>query len=169
MRRLICILAILSTITFVSCRQCEHIDPEDVDYIVFYAMPKNVDFCHGKYSIEDLLPNTRDSTITDKEFIRPFIRALNHLVIDEQVHLVDLRSAAVLHTTEERTITFTFGGDRGIFRDGQKMKDNATVFKMIDQKIYAPHPYEYWLPDSVREAYRSIKKEVRSHIENSAD
>ena len=87
--------AIFLTLQFLlvySCSSKEEIDAKTIDRIVFYAIPKGVEFVHRIDSFSQLQFEGRDTVIADRCFINCFVNEINQLVPSNHPFQVDLRS-----------------------------------------------------------------------------
>lgn len=152
----------------LSCKQSDSIDIDQVDSIVFYAMPKGVDRSTNIVSLDELIREGKDTTITDRSFIMKFIRRVNHLRLDKKRHTIDIRSAAIAKHGTDNILIVVFGESFGtaILKDGGKdkmvydeflemfvpsmsingdyMKDDPGIFRLIDKQIYGTQSNDYW-------------------------
>lgn len=152
----------------LSCKQSDSIDIDQVDSIVFYAMPKGVDRSTNIVSLDELIREGKDTTITDRSFIMKFIRRVNHLRLDKKRHTIDIRSAAIAKHGTDDILIVVFGESFGtaILKDGGKdkmvydeflemfvpsmsingdyMKDDPGIFRLIDKQIYGTQSNDYW-------------------------
>lgn len=100
-RQIIISLASLALLFFLS--SCVHestIDIKNVDRVVFYAMPKGIERCASIVSFDDLKREARDTTITDRLFVKKFVRMANSLRPDRERAGMDMRSAAQIITRQ---------------------------------------------------------------------
>lgn len=120
-------------------------------------MCKGIEFSHRISSFTELKTEARDTVIVDSFFIHSLVKEINKLVPENSSDTFDIRSGAVLHRKQGKPITILFGESFGIVYDGKKMKDQESIFKLINDKIYSTQPYEYWYPDEEsRSLYRFI-------------
>ena len=142
-----------------SCSSQMPSDPDSIDRIDFYAIRRGVDFAQGVYSISELKDKGRDTIITDRVFIHRFVEELNQLIPDKHQRLVDYRSGAILFNREGDSTLVFFGERTGIIYRNQKMMDRDSLFRLIDDSVFATQPYDYWFPsDSSRDLYRNVVK-----------
>ena len=73
------------------------IDANQVEQIVFYPIPKGVEYCVSLDYFGDVLrANRRDTVIVDRSFIKEFCHLLNNLQFDEAFKFYDYRCGVVL-------------------------------------------------------------------------
>ena len=153
----------------LSCEHKKEISPEQVESITFYAMPKEIETPNAIVSFQTVKSGYRDTLIVDRDFIREFTTMVNGLTPDRTVKSMDMRSAAVLATKTGDSLFVAFGENWGtaILRDhgkdkspwrvnGQFMKDNPDLFRFIDERVYGPHPRDYWFDDETRAFHRVV-------------
>lgn len=167
--KLLTITIVYLTITgvLVSCDRSIHIDYKDIDEITFYCMGKRIERCN-RVDLESLLFNSRDTVITNKTFIKEFVSEVNKLVPDHNGPRGDYRVAAFIPIAKDDTVKICFGESFGIEYNGVVMKDRRSIFKLIDTRIYATQPYDYWFDDYSRTLHKSIREmdETMSFINN---
>lgn len=175
MRRLCTFIScFLSLLILLSCKRESIIEYETVENITFYALPKGIERVSSLVSFQQLKKEGRDSTISNRKFIRNFIGMINRLRPEYYERSIDIRSAAVIATETGDTLIIAFGekhgtailNDRGkdkwdYYEDsdmflpsmtvnGILMQDYPPLFDYIDKNVYAPHPHDYWFNDETR-------------------
>lgn len=164
------LLLTLIVFSLCSCSRKEFVKTDSVDSIVFYAMPKGIDFDHNYCSFYDMRRTYRDTLITDKAFIQTFCKKINKLQKDRSRRTLDMRAAAVVAMGNGDSLYVAFGESFGtvimddIYEDimsskdeykkslarpnirlnGFPMKDDPSLFRMINEYVYAPHSNDYW-------------------------
>ena len=101
-------------IPFSSCIQREGIRANQINRVVVYGMARGIEFSHGMHSMEDVIRNGRDTTITDKPFLRSLSREINHLQRDNKSHLIDFRTAIVIFFSDNCYKCLLLGENNGI-------------------------------------------------------
>ena len=190
MKHIVCSFVLcVSSIVWFSCQRDNKIQRNQVDSIVFYAMPKGVDRPFNLVSFQELKNGGKDTLITDTHFIRRFSRLVNRLAPDANRESIDIRSAAVVKMKTGDSLVIAFGEKWGtvILNDlegdnmscdslgfrrvhGVYMKDNAELFRFIDKYVYGPHSNDYWLDDVTRgwvKYVRDVLPEQRAPLFNS--
>ena len=153
-------LLFFSALSFlVSCHHAM-IDANQVEQIVFYPIPKGVDYCASLSCFRDVLrANGRDTIIVDRSDIREFCRLLNSLEFDEDLHSYDYRCGVVLKMKSGAENSFCFGESWGILYNGcRTMEDYQPIFDFIDKNIYGTQTDDYWFSDSERRSIEFIRK-----------
>ena len=186
MKRLFLILLTLSPVfVLFSCNNQERIKPDQVESLVFYALPKGIDRASSIVSFQDLKKEGRDTLISDRTFILKFIGMVNKLQPGE-TKSIDMRSAVVIKQENGDSLIVAFGENWGtvVLRNGGKdkwiydesnetfspsmdvngdfMKDIPALFRYIDKHVYGPHANEYWFSDETREIHKWIKEHLPS-------
>lgn len=138
-----------------SCKGNGFINPNEIDHISFYCMSKGMEF-PSAVTLSRLLSMGRDTVITDKGFINEFVKELNSLSPSSKRYNMDLRKAAFLCTNAGDTIKVLFGEYFGIELKGVIMNDSNSLFALIDERVYAPHPNYYWFPNSLRDFLHNL-------------
>ena len=176
---------VLTSLSFVfsSCEHHGKRGENQVENIVFYALPKGIDRFASLVSFQDLKREGRDTLITDKRFVRRFTRMVNRLTPTEERATIDMRSAAVIAMKTGDSLFIAFGenwstvilNDNGkdemvydgilgyslpsMTVNGVFMKDNPTLFHFIDKNVYAPHSNDYWFNDHTQEIIKSVREQ----------
>lgn len=145
-----------------ACNNGREIDASQIDSVIVYAMPKGSEFSHGIHSFSELMREARDSTITNRVFIRRVVHEINQLDVAENRCMVDAKVGLILyHKNGERTYLL-MGEFGGICYNGKRMKERKSLHRLIDQTVYSPHSNEYWFyPDRARDEIKSAKKSIR--------
>ena len=154
------VLFLLEAFFYLSVSSCgiqKPIDDSSIVKIEFYAMRKGIEFSHRISSFDELKKEARDTIIDDRIFISSFVKEINRLKPDSLSHSVDYRAGALLYRDKGRPLSILFGEYFGIVYEGKNMKDQESLFKLINDRIYSTQPYEYWYPDEEsRLLYRFI-------------
>ena len=184
MKHIVCSFVLcVSSIVWISCQRDNKIQRNQVDSIVFYAMPKGVDRPFNIVSFQELKNGGKDTLITDTYFIRKFSRLANRLTPDANRESIDIRSAAVVRMKTGDSLVIAFGEKWGtvILNDlegdnmscdslgfrrvhGVYMKDNAELFRFIDKYVYGPHSNDYWLDDVTRGWVKYVRDTIQRQI-----
>ena len=180
----------LSLFVINSCG-CNRIQVNKVESIVFYAMPKGVERNAALISFQELKREGRDTLITDREFIKKFTHLVNTLAPDESRKTIDIRSAAVISMDSGDSLFVAFGENFGtvilndngkdkwdfyedlgislpsIYVNGDYMKDNPSLFCLIDQFVYGPHSNDYWFNNETQDIIQFARKQVQNKQYNA--
>ena len=151
-------LLFIVIVFLISCKPNARINEQDVESIHIYAMAKNIEFCHGIYSLREIQSQGMDTIITDRAFIKKFIGFVNNLRPMGKEYSIDCRCATVIQRKESPSITILFGESFGIVYENCVMKDNPDLFKLIDEQVYGTQPEDYWFSESLRTILREIQK-----------
>ena len=175
MRRLCTLIScFLPLLIILSCKRENIIEYKTVENVTFYALPKGIERVSSLVSFQQLKMEGRDSTISNRKFIREFIGMINRLRPEYKEISIDIRSAAVIATGTGDTLIIAFGENHGtaILNDkgkdkwdyhedtdmflpsmtvnGTLMQDYPPLFDYIDKNVYATHPHDYWFNDETR-------------------
>lgn len=161
--------AIILIILFVlssSCKNTGIINPKIVTEIEVYSIKKGSEYVHAINSLEAVKREGKDSIITDRDFVRRFISLINDLQVDKNdtEPTGDFRVAAIIRIAGKRPRTILFGEYFGTVYQDKRMIDNKELFNFIDERIYDPHPYEWWLTEQEKTIQRSIKKILENGV-----
>jgi len=154
--------AVILIILFVllgSCKNTGIIDPRIVTEIEVYSIMKGSEYAYAINSLDAVKREGKDSTITDKDFINRFISMINDLQVDKNNTdpIGDFRVAAIIRIRGKRPRIILFGEYfRTVYQD-KRMIDNKELFKFIDERIYDPHPQEWWLTEQEKTIQRAMK------------
>ena len=107
------LLCFLLLLIILSCKRESIIEYEIVENITFYALPKGIERVSSLVSFQQLKMEGRDSTISNRKFIREFIRMINRLRPEYKERSIDIRSAAVIATETGDTLIIAFGENHG--------------------------------------------------------
>ena len=153
---IIIILFVLSS----SCKNTGIIDPKKVTQIEVYSIRKGCEYLYAITSLDAIKREGKDSTITDRDFINRFISLINDLQVDKNDTdpTGDFRVAAIIRIAGKRPRTILFGEYFGTVYQDRRMIDNKKLFYFIDERIYGPHPYEWWLTEQEKTIQRAMKK-----------
>lgn len=179
------ILIVISFIVLPSCENNKRIKLDQVESLVFYALPKGIDRASSIVSYQDLKKEGRDTLISDRTFILKFIGMVNKLQ-PGKTKSIDMRSAVVIKQENGDSLIVAFGENWGtvVLRNGGKdkwiydesnetfspsmdvngdfMKDIPALFRYINKHVYGPHSNDYWFNDSTRENHKWIKEHLPS-------
>lgn len=155
--------AVILIILFVlssSCKKTGIVDPKIVTEIEVYSIKKGTEYVHAINSLDAVKREGKDSTITDRDFINRFISLINDLQVDKNDTdpTGDFRVAAIIRIAGKRPRTILFGEYFGTVYQDRRMIDNKKLFHFIDERIYGPHPYEWWLTEQEKTIQRAMKK-----------
>ena len=157
MNRFFCFFSVLFLLL-----SCHHsmIDANQVEQIVFYPIPKGVEYCVSLDYFGDVLrANRRDTVIVDRSFIKEFCHLLNNLQYDKAFEFNDYRCGVVLKMKSGAENSFCFGESWGILYNGcRTMEDYQPIFDFIDKNIYGTQTNDYWFSDSMRRSIEFIRK-----------
>ena len=150
-------------LTILSCSGSRSINPEQVDHIVFFAWPKNVETPNAINTFELLTVDNwaKDTIISDRIIINVFVEQINSLKPCKP-KVSDYRSAAVIKMKDGGNHICCFGEKFGISIDNRSFKDDDSVFRFIDRQIYETQPGDYWYSETIKEMMRSYKENVLS-------
>lgn len=146
---IIAVLFIISLILSSSCENTRIIEPEMVTEIDVYSIMKGAEYICAINSLDAVKREGKDSVITDKDFIYRFVSLINELQVDKNDTnpTGDFRVAAIIRIIDKRPRVILLGEfSRTVYQD-KRMIDNKELFEFIDDRIYAPHPYEWWLTE----------------------
>ena len=115
------ILILILFMILPSCKDEKRIKSNQVESLVFYAMPKGIDRASSLVSFRELKREGRDTLITDRTFIRKFIRMVNCLQ-PGKMRSIDLRSAVIIKQETGDSLIIAFGENWGtvFLRNGEK-------------------------------------------------
>lgn len=153
------VVSIICCSAIDSCSDSHKIKPEQVDHIVFFAWPKNVETPSAIDSFERLTQENwaKDSIICDQVFIKEFVSLINRLKTGTP-KASDFRSAAVIKMKSGEIHTCCFGENAGISFDNSRMKDDSRVFRFIDKQIYETQPDDYWYSETTKKVIEASRE-----------
>ncbi len=145
---------------FSSCSNTRIIDHEKVMEIEVYSIKKGTEYIYAINSVDAIKREGKDSVITDRDFIQKFISYVNVLKEDKNDSdpSGDFRTAVIIKIINKHPIIVLFGEFFGTVYQGKKMIDNKELFQFIDDRIYRPHPYEWWLTEQEKTIRRNMRK-----------
>ena len=161
------ILPIVAIMLYACSSSTPRLEDEDVEQIIFYAIPRHTEFFNGIHSFEDLLARyggKRDTLITDRQFIKEYVSLLNNLR-PTRMESVDIRMATKITMKNGEIATVCLGAleNRAIIYNGKCMKPDDTLFNFILNNAYAPLLPGYWEWEFKR--FDTIKKDSTQYEE----
>ncbi len=159
--------AVIFVILFIlpsSCKNTRIIDPEMVTEIEVYSIKKGTEYISAITSLDAVKREGKDSVITDRDFIHKFVSLINELKVDKNntSSTCDFRVAAIIKIMDKRPRIILFGESSITVYQDKRMIDNKELFEFIDERIYGPHPYEWWLT----EQEKTIRKAMKTILED---
>ena len=142
-----------------SCSNTRIIDYEKVMEIEVFSIKKGTEYIYAINTVDAVKREGKDSVISDRDFIQQFVSYLNVLKEDKNDSdpSGDFRTAVIIKIMNKHPKTVLFGEHFGTVYQGKKMIDNKELFEYIDEKIYGPHPYEWWLTEQEKTIHRNMK------------
>ena len=143
-------LVFLLLLLLVCCNK-KLIQVDHVSQIRFWAMEKGIEPIIP-LGWEDVLVEGRDTIITNRDFIEPFVDLLNHLHREKKDFISDKRSVAIIEMQSGDSIIVAFGERGGIHLNGSPMRNDPQIISFIDEYVYGPHEHDvdYWYPGEKR-------------------
>lgn len=124
----------------LSCKTTKKLNCDDVQGIKIAYLPKGINTAHAINDCDDILkytPVVKDTTISDKETIRNFIKLINNLKVSKNHSNEDYRIMCLIIVKDMKNpILICFGEDWLINYNGIIMKDNKKIFKFLDNLLY---------------------------------